>query len=234
MENISGTGRKYAGIDISGRKALNLNQGIQEFPGFPESLKSRFSLVLRFTSGSEQEIKDRISGPIQDIGEQLKIGFIIAGRDYPLHSTVLEGLYESQDFVSRDKLFESLSESPEIAKITSDLLGKKLIYKYLLLDKGNLLLTAIDIPAHLINLREELASLYKQKGLKPLSLDNLLHISLARMVNLSEEDKQSKFNIYRKQMTRLRHDISTKPLSLKIESVSALSAFDLLHEIKKD
>lgn len=234
MENISGTGKKYAGIDLAGRKSLNLESGIQEFPGFPEGLKSRFSLLLRFTSGSEQEVKDRISGPIQDIGRQLGIGFIIAGRDYPLHSTLLEGLYEGQDAVVRDKLFESLSKNPEIAKITNGLLGERLIYKYLLLDKGNLLLAAIDIPAHLINFREELAELYRGSGLKPLPLDNLLHISLARMVQLPEENRQSKFNIYRKQLTQLRHDISSNPLSLEVVSLSASSAFDLLHELKKD
>lgn len=232
MENISGTGRKYAGIDRIGRRALSEESRIQEFPGFPESLKNRFGVVLRFTSDSEQEIKNRISDHIQDIGEQFRIGFIIAGRDYPLHSTLLEGPYEGQDAVTRDNIFESLVGSSEIAKITDDLLGRKLDYKYLLLDKGNVLLTAIDIPDYLINLREELAALYKGKNLKPAPLDNLLHISLARMVNLPEEDKQSKFSIYRKQMTQLRHNISTDSLSLEIKSVQASSIFDLLHELK--
>src|SRR3989344_5470868 len=113
-ESINPALRKYAGIDLAGRLALWEKGGIQEFAGFPESLKNRLNVALCFTTDSEDQIKTRVIEPVKEIANELSIGFIIAGQDYPIHTTLMEGLYEGGNPQEREHEFSQVITTPSI------------------------------------------------------------------------------------------------------------------------
>lgn len=226
-ENVSGPGRKYIGIDHAGTQALYQKGGISEFAGFPESLRDRLNVALKFTTESETLLRERVIEPLLLIGNGLGIEFILAGRDFPYHSTLLEGLYEGKDPTKRQQKFKAATNTEEIKRL-KDLAGMRIAYKYLLIDKGNLLLTAIDIPDWVINTRSGLAVVYQNHGLKPLPLENILHISVARITRLPTEDRSVKLREYKIKVSQLRHQISPNPIVLEVGHVSVMPSLDLL------
>lgn len=227
-ENISGPGRKYVGIDRSGKAALYQERAIKEFTGFPESLNNRFNVSLRFAPDSEALFRQRVTNPIGTIGEGLGIEFFLASRDFHIHSTLLEGLYEGLDPAEREEKFKQLRVSQAIDVVVRHLVGKTIEYKYLLIDKGNLLLTAINIPDWVLTTRADLTEAYTSQGLKPLLMTDILHISVARITRLPVEDRMSKLGKYRQRITGLRHQLSRDPLTLKVGAVSTIPPLDLL------
>lgn len=226
-ENLTGTGAKYAGIDRAGTAALYQEGAIQEFPGFPESLNNRFNVSLRFTPDSENAFRERVGDQIATTGNELGVGFILAGQDFTLHSTLLEGLYEGTDLAERQHKFAQILASRTVQG-SLHLVGRKIEYKYLLIDKGNLLLTAIKIPEWVLTARGELADAYTSQGLKPLFITDILHISAARITSLPSEDRASILRMYGQRMAELRHQISSNPLVLEVGAISTGSPLALL------
>lgn len=226
-ETTSGTGKKYAGIDRAGTAALYQEGSIKEFPGFPESLNNRFNVSLLFTPDSEAEFKRRVTDPLREIGNELGIEFYLASRDFRIHSTLLEGLYEGTDTNEGQNKFERIKANQTVQSL-DNLVGKTLQYKYLLIDKGNILLTAIDIPEWVLKARTDLSRVYSEQGLKPLNMTNILHISVGRMTQLPSKDRAEKFKTYRQEVAHLRHQISSSPLVLEVGTVSRIPPLELL------
>jgi hypothetical protein len=220
-------GRKYANIDRVGRKALSEGE-IQRFEGFPGDLKNRFNVAAQFAPASEREFVERVTGPAKEIAAQLGIDFMVAGEDFPIHSTMLEGLYQGDDDAERQKLFADLQKDAGFQDRINALNGLEVPYKYLLMDKGNVILNSVEIPDDILELRQFLTKYYAEKKLKPLAMDNILHISAARMVKLPEEEQEKSFAEYRRRMVELRHSISSEPLSLKIDHLHSGSTLQLL------
>ena len=228
MEGFGGPiGRKFAEIDLAGRKALSEGE-IQKFEGFPENLKKRFNVSARFTSDSEKEFAERVVRPVKDIAAQLGIDFIVAGEDFPLHSTMLEGLYQGADEAERQTLFSDLKDNISFQERLNALNGLEVPYKYLLMDRGNIILNSVEIPYSILEIREFLTKYYAEQKLKPLAMDNILHISAARMIKLPEEEREKSFTEYKGRMVELRHSISSTPLSLKMDHFYSGSTLQLL------
>jgi len=167
----------------------------------------------------------------------LNIRFILAGRDFPIHSTILEGLYEKQNDRGEEEsaeekaqIFSSLKNDKLIDQINSRLIGESLEYKYLLIDKGNLMLTAIKIPENILDVREGLSKRYESAGLKPLPMTNILHMSLGRMTELpeNEDERKEALKIYQQEIVKLRHLISADPLELTADNVHIGNAYDFI------
>lgn len=154
--------------------------------------------------------------------------FFLAGRDFKLHSTLLEGLYEGTDVAERQQKFAQVLDGQSVGALLNGLVGKTIEYKYLLVDKGNLLLTALEIPEWVLAAREELAEAYTGQGLKPLLITDMLHISAARITGLPTEDQAQKLRVYGQRMAKLRHQISAEPLVLEIGAASTGSPLNLL------
>lgn len=230
-ENITNVGRKLANIDYSGRKALKTEGGVSLFSGYLNSLGDRYGVTLRFTDEAETQLKERVGEEVLNTGKRVGIEFVLAGRNYPTHCTLLEGLYQGNNTEERNALYEGLSEKLANERIVKGLAGEIVDYKYLLLDKGNVLLTTIDIPSYILESREYLKEFYSQAGLKPLPLDNLLHISYARMASLPSGNVLNKLASYRQEMVRLRHQISSSPLQLVIREPLAKSSLTTLLEL---
>jgi len=217
---------KYAQIDLEGRKALRQEDGVKKFDGFSENLKERFGSTIIFEDQSRGIIRDSLIDEIKSISQATGIDFIFADYDFPLHATLLEGLCE--DETVRDELFKKIKENDQLMKIINSLNGLEIEFKYLLLDKANVLLTCSHIPREIINARKEISAVFEKSGLKPLRLENILHITIARMTELPKVEQEKKFHEYKNKIIQLRHEISLQPLKLKILKVSSGSTFDFL------
>lgn len=227
--------KKYASIDLSGRKSLR-NKEVREFPGFSEDLRERFSAALIFNQESETLLKQRVVSRVKEIGERQGIKFLLAGEDYPLHSTVLEGkmtasvVTGSEDSIE-DRRIVTVRETQndtELQEELSRLAGMHVTYKYLLLDKGNVLLTATDIPPDVLAARTALNRIYSKYGIAAIPLENILHISIARMKEIPGEDQLEAFQGYKEGMIKLRHEISSDPLDLKVSYINADESYRFL------
>jgi hypothetical protein len=225
-------GKNYAKIDLAGRKALEKAE-VNKFEGFGENLKNRFISALQFTPESEKEVEKRIIDEVEQIGKELEINFILAGKDFPLHGTIEEGVYAGKDNTEREEIFEEIKKAKELKLFEESILRESISYKYLLVDKGNIILTAVEIPEIITNMREALANFYANHNLKPIVLRDFLHITIGRMVEFSEEEKTEKFKEYKQRMIKLRHAISSDPLNLSVSCLFGGSTYDFLRNMEK-
>jgi len=233
MENFSGPiGLKYAEIDLAGKNSLNKAE-IKRFEGLDESLKNRFISALQFSPESEKEVERRITSEMAKIAVEFGISFTLAGKDFPLHSTIGEGLYEGKDDSEREEIFDQTHGDKKLDDILSRISKEPIEYKYLLLDKGNVILSAIKIPEEITAARSELASFYQEKGMKPLLMENILHITIGRMNEIPEEGKEESFEGYKKKMIALRHAISSDPIKLQVSGVFDGETYGFLRSMEK-
>lgn len=229
MERLSPIAEKYARIDLSGRKGLSEDEpNIVEFTGFSPELEKNFSSVLTFSAETEKEIQERVLNRIHAAGLASNIEFFESLKDYPLHATLLEGL-SSDGAQKRQDVFDAIVTDGMTNSMLEALKGVELEFKYVLLDKGNVLLTAIDIPQAVLEIRKSLAELYEKSGLTVRPLENILHMSVARMKKVPKgEGVHNLFTEYKNNMVRLRHDISANPIKAQISGTMKVPVYNFL------
>lgn len=233
MEKFGGEiGKKYAGINHSGRKALDSRE-VSEFNSVPEQLKKRFNLSVSLKDSSEETLRTMVLDEVIKIGDQLGIKLFLAGRDFPIHISILEGLFtpgtqEDEEINKRqEEIFNELKYNKELQdKLSNILAGKTIEFKYLLIDKGNIILTSTDIPEFILEARKLLSDRYSEADLKPLAMNNILHMTISRVSGLPEN--KDLLLQYKEELVKLRHSVSAHPLQLTIGSVSSQSSYDLL------
>lgn len=229
MEHLNPIVEKYAKIDLSGRRKLAEDEpDIVEFTGFSPELKKNFSSVLVFSSETERVIQERILDKIHAAGILSNIDFFETPKDYPLHATILEGM-SNDDEQKRQSIFESLVSEGRLDLLFEQLKGIELEFKYVLIDKGNILLTAIDIPQVIFEVRRLLAQLYEEAGLTVRPLENILHVSIARMKSTPKgADAQKLFLEYKNKMIELRHNISMNPIRAQVVDIKKVPVYNFL------
>ncbi len=223
-------GQKYAEIDLIGREALDRAE-IKPFEGFGENIKNRFIVALQFAPESEKVLETRVTSEVERIGRESGIEFFLAGKDFPIHSTLGEGLYEGGDVPRREDIFREVHQDEKLKALTERKRGERLIYKYLLLDKGNVMLTSVEIPEDVGKIREELAAIYAGHNLKPLRIENLLHVTVGRITKIPDGGAEQ-FREYKKKMIELRHRISEDPLRLEVKKMSDGPSYEFLQGIQ--
>lgn len=213
--------QKYANINRNGKEAVR-NEDIVKFEGFPESIKNRFISAVTFDEHSSSQLESRVLSKLKELEDKTGIEFVMALRDYPLHSTLMEGEYKGDNQDERDELFERLTDD-----LPLDIQGLKLQYDYVLIDKGNVLLVAKTIPEEVLKARESLKNFYGDSGLKPLLLENILHCSLARIKSLPADFAPDK---YTKELIDIRHSVSNldEPLVLTVGRVVKGNSYNFL------
>lgn len=228
MEKYNPILEKYQLIDSSGREALR-NGTITSFPGFTPDLDSRFTAALLFDPQSTTGISGFLS-----ILQGIRIACLsnvitplVAYRDFPVHSTVMEGLYEGNGQAERLDKFQAVKERKDFQQIRESLIGLNIVYDRLLLDKANVLLAASDIPAFVFRARFELRDIYESEGLKPLKISDLLHITASRIKSIPKNYPASLQN-YSYKMDELAKKVSQNPPTLIVSSVSQESAYSFL------
>lgn len=231
--------RKYAGINQSGRKALE--QGaIAEQKEFSPLLKNRFNASMRFNAESIGRLDEALLDELRELEKKSDIRLLLANRDFPVHSTLQEAAFEKssdetddQADQRRDEIFSGLRDNPD-ETLKKKLAGQQIDFKYLLIDKGNLILTADRIPAEILDARAELAKQYEAVGLKPSPIKNILHLTVSRIAELptAETDRKNLFTEYEKKCRELRRNISRDPIALKVEDIYRGNVYDLLAQKK--
>lgn len=219
--------KKYAKINKAGREAVTKGE-ITRFEGFPPNLEQRLNTAALPDDTSQKSIQERIVQPLGEIATSSGITMAVAGKDYPLHSTLLEGLSAEEEEAKRKEVFKQIMSDPSFQDLLKQLIGLEITYKYILIDKGNVLLTSDTIPQEILTLRAALSKRFAEAGLKPLQLEHILHMSIARMTGLPTEEQQEKFAAYKKGLVHLRHAISKDPIVVRIGDVFNGSAYQLL------
>ncbi|KXK08775.1 MAG: hypothetical protein UZ21_OP11001000328 [Microgenomates bacterium OLB22] len=214
--------RKYLNNARAGWESAQ-DQGFSEFTGFPEDVKRRFNTSVCFSTTSHEELANRLLGPIKVKGVELDMDFALAGRDFPVHSTILElRANEQLSGKQEEDLSIAVSMLPEIQKLE----GLYINYDYLFIDKGgNIILAASAIPEQVLAARQALAIVGQVKGLEPLPLTDILHISIARPTQLPKTQDYAEY--YR--LRGLRPSFHRQPLKMRVAQVNGQNAWDMLH-----
>ena len=229
---------KLNGIHEAGTTALREGT-VKPFGGYGVELQNRFNASLRYDDRSERAVRSVILDEVQDVAQKLGIQFLVAGNaapeGYPIHTTILEGLYQEEDFEKRNLLLDTHSKIglrtlPGLFFNDFRLSGLSwdLQFDAVLVDKGPVLLAATKIPQQIIDIRGELFELYTTFGLKPLPLDNLLHMTLARMTKVVDPSRTDE---YIERMKLLHQRVAENPLILQVSVMTRGSAYDMLHGI---
>lgn len=219
-------------IHQAGTTALRAGT-VEPFKGYGEDLRNRFNVSIRYTLAYDQLIRQRILNNVTGVAQQLGIDFMIAGKhssdSYPLHTTLLEGLYLKEDSttpISRlvkdgDDPFHFFKSYMDLDMISHSNIwdiflpflrcDRKLKFDSVLIDKGPILLAATEIPQEIIDIRGALSEIYSLYGLKTLPLNNLLHITLARMTKVVDQSNVEEY-IYK--MEQIHKQIVNDPLEL--------------------
>ncbi len=223
--------QKYAGIDFDGRNTAKQGQ-LETFRGFPPSLANRMNVSLLFDEESQELVKREVMKPLDNIDHDTGINILLAGADYPIHTTVLEGEYEGNDTNERQAIFHNLQHSGSVDYASRNLTDLSLEFNHLLIDKkGGIILTAVCIPQEITDTRDRLTSLYQEHDLKVLPQHNILHITVGRVIGLPldrEESQNAQVRLEDSIVKLRRYEISPHPLTLQVASIYKGSALNLI------
>ena len=168
---------KITSIRQSGKKAYEEGT-VKLFTGFSENLKSRFNLSALITQKMGCDLTRYIIG----IDNSFQTDGYLPVLDFPIHTTILEAVWEAQE---KDcaKLFAGMKkEALPIAKKAGI---TEVMFSDIVLDGGgSVLLMADHIPDNILELRYTLTELYKKRGLRVLPMENILHSTLLRIRKL--------------------------------------------------
>src|SRR3989338_4220662 len=159
-------GRKYARIDLSGREALRSGE-INEFKGFSEDFERRFNVWIGFTPESNEEVTERLTKPLETIERDLSLKLFLGGRDYSIHATLMQGdSAEELEVGKRAEIRSILAHDTELRATSEELKGLHLPFKYVLIDKGNVLLNVANIPSVIERMRATIADAFGRNKLR--------------------------------------------------------------------
>lgn len=209
---MAATSEKYRQIARQGFEAC-LNSQYPEYTGPAEMLKQRFTVAALL---DPKDIEERILKQITTAGNLNGFELAIAGRDFQLHTTILEADPGKGNLENMENL-TGIMDRPERIRITFD---------DLLVDRaGVTILVARQIPDEILEAREKLEKIYSEAGLKPRSLDNILHTTLAR-IRKPAPDMISQLAQYR--LPGLRTEVRRQPVEGRILRIYTGNVWDLL------
>ncbi len=222
------TKENYERILRLGREALEKGK-VQNFPDAPEDLAARFrgtqnNLVfyVTFTAGCAKYMR-KVALPIMQIGGLLGVKHLVAGMDYPLHGTVSQGTHREEDIAGFLNVWQGL----HLGSYEGLLTGCEFVYDQLLFDeRGNILLAATEIPLVIREARRELEKFLRLTGFSPTSMENIFHLTAARLASLPANLDQ--YAEYGQGLERLRQSILNAPLWLQVDTLVARSTLDLV------
>ena len=211
--------RIIAQNDRRGRKAFEGNN-LQLLNGRPDAWDENFFTLVTFTAESAQKVQSVVD-KIQREGERLGISFYLAGRDSPIHSTLQAGFYKSDSDSERNDIYKNIYDDPRINRIAPKLLGLVIEYKYLSINRDSITLNAVQIPSEIRNFREGVMQSSRENGAESISMDNYLHITLARITHLPEKNGAEALRELKGFLIKLRHHLSKQPIQLEIAGVAS-------------
>jgi hypothetical protein len=205
--------QKYALNDLRGRGALEA--------GTPTILSERprmwsqsFSINLLFSKSSEAQIR-AVADRIDAIGKRLGISFLLAGRDYPIHSALQAGSYMGNPedrALAYDRVYDdAFARTAPLARLTPE-------YKLLIVNKEAISLNALHIPKEIAEFRASVSAKAAVESMRPQNMDN---ITLARIVH-APNDSQERVDALRaleRELTQVRFELAQQPIRAHVSRV---------------
>ncbi|HEY4498885.1 MAG TPA: hypothetical protein VJH94_02355, partial [Candidatus Paceibacterota bacterium] len=186
-----------------------------EVVGFrwPGDLIQRFNCSVRFDDSVLNLF--RVLQEVSDSALEGNVALLLAGVHYPLHCTLGEGLTSDGSVAPDEFIFDGGAH---------ELIGEEWSFSELVVDKGNLLLAASEIPNLVLTVRVSLEAFYTRMGLKPMPIKDLLHISLARIRSGGKEGIRT----YAYGLLQMRNLVSRNPIRFRVNRIYTGSAKKLL------
>ncbi len=213
-------GRRYASINLGGLKVLRENK-VPEFKEFGEEFNNRLNVWAEFSPETERAISQKIIEPLEKIEKDFGLKMLLAIRDFQLHTSIMQGEFSDEENNKKiDEVFKNLTNRPELYDITSPIVKKSVNFKYLLIDKkGAIILTSTEIPEEIHSARSGISKNYISEGVKPIPID-ILHITIARIKEIPEENRLKILEELNRKIRELRHNISSDPIGAIIEKIN--------------
>jgi 2'-5' RNA ligase len=168
--------QKIADIRAAGKEAFEQGK-VKLFPGFPPELAHRANVSLKMTA------LDDLESCIKEI-RIAALGIFLrpftAGRNFPLHLTLLEADCSQEQWWKLGDLWkkiDTLLQENESVYWDSELQFSDIV----LSGSGETLCMANHIPENIKRLREEITKLYVDYGLKVRSMNDIMHMTLQRL-----------------------------------------------------
>lgn len=192
---------KIKDLRMKGAQAYE-NGEVKLFHAFPLNTPDRFNVSIVI----EGLLGHQFARQVRDAARNLGLKFILAGTDYPLHSTMRDGLWEGTSIENRDLVFAAVQK--EIGSGLSKFPPPRMEFTDLVLDaSGNLLLMSKRMPDEVLRLRTYLDLVCGRHGLKPLPLDNMFHCTLLRLRDVPENAPDS-LQAYRDEIVKIGRDMA--------------------------
>ena len=161
---------KINGIHEKGMEKVFKGEVIH-FPGFPKTGLLKSHVSLRFGQVSLEDYRYRLMIPMKSAAQKYGVGLICAEIDYPFHATIGQGT-GTVDFDEKDCLVLSLG-----------IYALPIFFSQVAMDGSNVLLAVSSIDPEVISLRKEVAEKHAALGLKVDTPENILHVSVARIIS---------------------------------------------------
>lgn len=217
---------KYSNITSSGLQAFHEGT-VEPFKGFV-GLENRFNVSLKLGELTSTADFNLLLDELDKIKHFSGAFFIRAGTEFynfPIHSTILEGLYEGTNSDERNEIFQVIKDDQRIDEVRSTLPANSVVFDHLLPSKETILIAASKIPDSILNARNILTGLYTEHGLRPLAMDNILHSSMARMIQLPRQDLSDQFVA---RLMSLHQDLQINPITAGFDEVFVGTAHQIL------
>ena len=203
---------------------------VKVFTGFPENLKRRFNVALAGRLKQWDPTHDSFEREVVSLDSEFRLKGYFVVMDYPLHSTILEAIWEGSE-EGMGTVFATIhNETTSLVRRTN---VKEVAYDTLVLDaNGALLIMKKEIPDQIIELREKLGEIYHRNGLKVLPLDDMLHATLHRARVLTPDSKKEYFSMgqYFKRVENYNSELGPQgAFNLTVEGFYVGPVWNLLH-----
>ena len=210
----------YARNSVSGER--NLGGGrITVFPSkehWDKSWRDGQTTLLTFDGPSREEVNARVTQKVLEMGRKYGIEFWLADDTYEMHSS-LTFIYPGHDITDKERtdLYKKIEADPETKAVLERMSGPiKLDFKYLLINGNNITLNAVEIPESIVSFRRSMGRILAKYNLPVIhTLENFLHITIARIKKLPTENYEERMKQFRKELRALRHEISKNPIQLE-------------------
>lgn len=230
---------KYVSITRGGivnlRTAENLSS--LEFKGYPAN---RFGIYLEFSPEAVDILNQRVVNPLATAAQELGVNFIWAGRNFPFHSTILEGEYKGKNPQEQANIFRELKVNSQLEQVAQELGEIQTVgFQFVAgLDRAGAMVLGISpIPPLVEQAREDAGSVYQNAGLSPRSMDNIFHSTVGRITQLPQADTEEirkRLEDFSEEIRLCRREVFQNPLVLPVGKVVCSPVTDFLQQFPQE
>lgn len=170
---------KIADIRAGGLAAI-ADMKMGTFQGFSPELAYRVNVSYIYNTDEDRRLGS-FHARIADAARKKGVEILLAGRDFPMHLTLLEADYQGDEEKYEEELHRFRTASSSLVrKIIRD--TNMFVFEEFVLDRaGNGLLLMRGVPAVVVEAREKIRALYEAFGWKTRDLTHIGHSTQFRI-----------------------------------------------------